>query len=118
MSNGLDFYIEHILKGLGLNDVEFHAARTVFNPKGLEVAYINHEGKVMMDGFKDTYTRLFCDEGYRVVYAGDGHSDFAAASLAQKVFAIDGLLAHCQQVNFPCTTFSKLTEIAEYVEKN
>jgi 2-hydroxy-3-keto-5-methylthiopentenyl-1-phosphate phosphatase len=118
VSNGLDFYIEHILKGLGLEDVEFHAARTLFNPSGLKVDYINPEGKIVLEGLKDTYVRLFRDAGCRVIYAGDGHSDFAAASLAQKIFAIDGLLKHCREVNVPCVTFSKLTEIAEYVEKN
>ena len=35
VSNGLDFYITEILKGLRLSDIEHHAAETRFNPEGL-----------------------------------------------------------------------------------
>ncbi len=116
VSNGLDFYIRHILDSQGLSYVESHAARTVFSPDGLKVAYIGPEGNVLMDGFKETYTRLFRSRGCRVIYAGDGFSDAGAACLAQKIFAIDGLLKYCRQANIEHSTFDKLSDIAKEIE--
>jgi 2-hydroxy-3-keto-5-methylthiopentenyl-1-phosphate phosphatase len=112
VSNGLDFYIEQILKDAGLEHVESHASRTIFTQNGLEVAYIGPSGDVMDEGFKEAYTRLYLEQGCRVIYAGDGFSDATAAKLANKIFAIDGLLKYCREANIPCTTFEKLSDIA------
>ena len=116
VSNGLDFYIEHILKDAGLSRIECHAARTIFKPTGLDVAYISPAGKVITNGFKEAYARLFLERGCRVIYAGDGFSDAGAAKLCHKIFAIEGLLKYCQQTNLPCSTFDKLTDIAKEIE--
>ncbi len=116
VSNGLDFYIEQILKDLGLSHIEFHAARTIFKTTGLDVAYIGPAGNVLTDGFKEAYTRLFLEKEYRVIYAGDGFSDAGAASLAHQIFAIEGLLSYCRQVNLACATFCRLTDIAKEIE--
>jgi 2-hydroxy-3-keto-5-methylthiopentenyl-1-phosphate phosphatase len=116
VSNGLDFYIEQILKDMGLSHIESHTARTIFKPTGLDVAYIGPAGNVLTDGFKEAYTRFFLEQGYRVIYAGDGFSDAGAARLAHKVFAIEGLLSYCRQVNLPCSTFCKLLDIAREIE--
>jgi 2-hydroxy-3-keto-5-methylthiopentenyl-1-phosphate phosphatase len=116
VSNGLDFYIEQILKDMGLSHIESHAAHTIFKPTGLDVAYFGPAGNVLTDGFKEAYTRFFLEQGYRVIYAGDGFSDAGAARLAHKVFAIEGLLSYCRQVNLPCSTFCKLLDIAREIE--
>jgi 2-hydroxy-3-keto-5-methylthiopentenyl-1-phosphate phosphatase len=118
VSNGLDFYIEQILKDAGLGGTEFHAARTLFRPTGLEVAYIGPAGNVMNDGFKEAYVRQFLAQGCRVFYAGDGYSDAGAARLAQRIFAIDGLLKYCRETAIPCDTFKTLTDIAREIEKS
>jgi len=115
VSNGLDFYIEQILKDAGLAHIESHAARTIFRPTGLEVAYIGPAGDVMNGGFKEAYARLFLNQGCRVIYAGDGFSDAGAAKLAHKIFAIDGLLKYCREVKIPCSTFETLTDIAREI---
>lgn len=116
VSNGLDFYIEQILKNAGLAHIESHAARTIFKPTGLEVAYIGPAGNVMDDGFKEAYTRLYLEQGCRVLYAGDGFSDAGAAKLAHKIFAIEGLLKYCREAGIACSTFEKLTDIAREIE--
>ncbi len=116
VSNGLDFYIETILQDQGINGVEVHAAEARFNPKGIEARYVGPEGNVLQDGFKDAYTRLFLGQGYRVIYIGDGYSDFEAAKLAYKVYAIDSLLSYCKQANLGCATFRDLSDIAREIE--
>ncbi len=118
VSNGLDFYIEQVLEDLGLNDVEFHAAETVFDPEGMKVRYVSPDGKEINDGFKEAYMRLFLGQGYRTIYIGNGYSDFPAASLAHEIYGIDGLLEHCQKVNVNCRVFEDLKEIAGSLQTN
>ncbi|MFH1639888.1 MAG: MtnX-like HAD-IB family phosphatase [Chloroflexota bacterium] len=112
VSNGLEFYIETILSDLGINGIEVHAARTLFHPQGIEASYVGPEGNILEGGFKDVYTRLFLSQGYHVIYIGDGLSDFTAAKLAHRVFAVDSLYDRCKQENLGCATFVNLADIA------
>jgi 2-hydroxy-3-keto-5-methylthiopentenyl-1-phosphate phosphatase len=105
VSNGLDFYIDEILKCSRLTDIEYHAAKTVFDPKGLRVRYVSHDGVVLDKDFKLSYTRLFLNQGYRIAYVGDGDSDFVPAQQCERIFATNGLLKHCRENNVTCTPF-------------
>jgi 2-hydroxy-3-keto-5-methylthiopentenyl-1-phosphate phosphatase len=111
VSNGLDFYIKSILEGVGLGNIEIHAARTRFNAGGLEVQYIGPEGNQLNKGFKEAYTKLFLKQGYQVSYVGNGPSDIFPASLAQHVFARDGLLESCREKKLKCKPFSDLNDV-------
>lgn len=111
VSNGLDFYIKSILEGVGLGNIEIHAARTRFNAGGLEVQYIGPEGTPLNRGFKEAYTKLFLKQGYQVAYVGNGPSDIFPASLAQHVFARDGLLESCREKKVKCKPFSDLNDV-------
>ncbi|MDO8715480.1 MAG: HAD-IB family phosphatase, partial [Dehalococcoidales bacterium] len=72
VSNGLDFYIEEILRDVGIEDIKISAARTHFRPEGLEVKYIGPDGSRLENDFKGAYLTSFLSEGYRVLYAGNG----------------------------------------------
>ena len=92
VSNGLDFYIEAILKDLGLENIEVHAAQAAFNPGGVEVHYVGPDGQRLDDGVKEAYTKSFLKLGYTVIYVGNGDSDVAPAKYAHHVFATGELL--------------------------
>ena len=111
VSNGLDFYIKSILEDVGLGNIEIHAARTRFNAGGLEVQYIGPEGNQLNKGFKEAYTKLFLKQGYQVSYVGNGPSDIFPASLAQHVFARDGLLESCREKKLKCKPFDNLNDV-------
>lgn len=111
VSNGLDFYIKSILEDVGLGNIEVHAAQTRFNADGLEVQYIGPEGNPLKSGFKEAYTKLFLKQGYQVAYVGNGPSDVFPASLAQHVFARDGLLESCREKNLACKPFDDLNDV-------
>ena len=113
VSNGLDFYIKAILEEIGLGNLEVYAARTTFKPEGMAVQYIGPEGNPLKRGFKEAYTRLFRQQGYQVVYLGNGPSDVAAAALSQHIFARDGLLDGCRSKKLRCTPFEDLHDIIE-----
>jgi len=116
VSNGLDFYIESILRDIGVENVEVFAARTEFHPGGVEVKYIGPEGNQLQSDFKETYTRLFVKEGYRVIYVGNGISDLPPAKQAHHVFATGELLTYCQEININCTPFNNLDDIIKELE--
>lgn len=115
VSNGLDFYIKTALASLGINDVPVHAATTVFDGHGVQVDYISPAGKILDEGFKESHAQAFLDSGYRIIYIGNGYSDFAAAKMADKIYAIDSLARHCTRENVMCTRFDTLHEVAEEI---
>ena len=116
VSNGLVFYIESILRDIGIDNIDILAAQANFTPKGIEAKYIGPEGNQIQDGFKETYIRLFLRNGYRVVYVGNGISDTSPAKLAHHIFATDELLAYCKETNLNCTPFADLNDVVRGLE--
>jgi 2-hydroxy-3-keto-5-methylthiopentenyl-1-phosphate phosphatase len=116
VSNGLDFYIAEILKSLGLQDIEHHAAETYFDPEGLKVRYVGADGAVLDRDFKLSWTKKFLSEDYRVVYIGDGNSDFVPAQQCHYIFATASLLKHCQRNGIACTPFTDFNDVIKTME--
>jgi len=106
VSNGLDFYIRTILKAIGIDDIEVFAAQTRFGAGGIEARYLDPQGRQLENKFKDAYLRSFQQQGYRVLYAGNGVSDISPASQAYHVFATGDLLSACGERNITCTPFA------------
>ena len=111
VSNGLDFYIETVLSDLGLNKLKTIAGRTEFNHNGITVRYIGPEGKELMSGFKEAFTRLYINQGYCIIYIGNGISDIPAARLCHRVFGRDDLLEHSSGANLQCIPFDDLNDV-------
>jgi 2-hydroxy-3-keto-5-methylthiopentenyl-1-phosphate phosphatase len=116
VSNGLVFYIEAILKKMGLNGFEVYAASNRFSPGGMKVAYISPDGAEIEVGFKEAYTRFLKNDGYDVIYIGNGASDIFAARQAGHIFAIDKLLKRCRRENVPCIPFRNFYDVIEGLE--
>jgi 2-hydroxy-3-keto-5-methylthiopentenyl-1-phosphate phosphatase len=116
VSNGLDFYIKSVLKDLGLENIEVHAAQAAFYPEGMKVQYIGPDGKILEDGFKESYIKSFLELGYRVIYVGNGDSDFPPAKYAHHVFATGELLAYCRDNNLNCRPFGDFIDIVKYID--
>lgn len=117
ISNGLDFYVQIILKELGVKGVEVLAARTEFKPGGLAVKYIGPDGRELQDKFKEAYARRFREEGYHVVYVGNGASDLSPARYAHHIFATSDLLAQCRKLKLDCIAFDDLNEVIRGLER-
>lgn len=116
VSNGLDFYIETILRDIGIDNIEIFAAQTWFGPNGINVQYVGPEGNQLMDSFKEAHVRLFRERGYRVIYAGNGISDISPSKQAHHIFATAELLTYCKKMNLNCTPFIDLNDIVEGLE--
>ena len=111
VSNGLQFYIEAILRALGIKGIEVRAATNKFQTDGVQVQYVAPDGTVLQDGFKEAYTKLFLGQGYRVIYVGNGTSDSYASRHADLVFATGDLLTYYQRHELQCIPFDDLTEV-------
>jgi len=116
VSNGLDFYIKAVLEELGLENIEVYAARTWFHPEGLEVQYIGPDGNQLGSGLKEAYVKLFLEQGYRVIYIGNGDSDISPARYAHHIFARGELLTYCKENNLECRSFTDLTDVVSALE--
>ncbi len=117
VSNGLDFYIEAILKNIGVKGVEVFAAQSRFNPRGMKVKYIGPDGREIDNSFKEAYTQLFLKRGYQVIYIGNGVSDMHPAKRAKHIFATSDLLSCCRQTNLTCTPFSDFNDVVEGLKR-
>jgi len=118
VSNGLDFYINAIFDNAGIpGSVRVIAASTEFDTDRVKVKYIGPDGNELMDKFKESYTRLFLDQGYRVIYAGNGVSDLPAARLSERIFACQDLAEACREHNIPFIPFNSLYDIVEGLKK-
>lgn len=116
VSNGLDFYIRAVLKDLGLENIEVHAAQASFHPEGMKVQYVGPDGRILEDGFKESYIKSFLALGYRIIYVGNGDSDFPPAKYAYYVFATGDLLAYCRESNLRHRPFDNFFDIVRHID--
>ncbi len=116
VSNGLDFYIKAVLKGLGLENIEVHAAQASFHPEGMKVQYVGPDGERLKDGFKEAYIKSFLKLGYRVIYMGNGDSDVAPVKYAHHAFATGELLAYCRENNLKYKPFENLIDVVRDID--
>lgn len=117
VSNGLDFYISAILQNLGLSGIPFHAARSRFRQEGMLVQYIGPDGRELEDRFKEAFTQRYLEQGYQVVYVGNGASDIHPARRSQHVFATGDLLTLCRETGLGCTPFDDLNDVVRGLER-
>lgn len=111
VSNGLTFYIEAILASLGVDGTEVHAAENEFSPDGMKVRYVGPDGIELEAGYKEAYTALLKNQGYGVVYIGNGISDIFPSRLAIKVFATGDLLDKCREEKLECTSYNDFYDV-------
>ena len=117
VSNGMSFYIETILGMLELRDVEYIAGKAEFTPRGMKTWYPGPDGKSLEQGFKQAWTEHFINQGYRVVYIGNGISDFAPARVCSHIFAVDNLVDECNKAGVVHTSFKDFHDIAHALSK-
>jgi 2-hydroxy-3-keto-5-methylthiopentenyl-1-phosphate phosphatase len=116
VSNGLTFYIEAILEKLGINGLDIHAAENVFFPGGVKVRYLGPDGEEVDAGFKETYTDYLCQQGYQVIYIGNGTSDIYPSRKAKYVCATADLLKRCKAEKLKCYPFNDFYDVIKTLE--
>ena len=116
-SNGLDFYIETILRNLGIDNIEVFAGHGEFSPEGMVLTYPGPDGNHLAEGFKETYAEVLKKRRYdNMYYVGNGVSDIYPARHADHVFAIDGLLEQCREKGIDCTPFGDFFDVLKGIK--
>ena len=117
VSSGLDIYVGPTLRRLGLDDLEFHAARAEVTGLGIEVAYVDPWGDGITRGFKDSFAKHFKRSGYSVIYVGDGRSDIGPAAEADFVIARSTLGRHLRENGLPYYSFETFWDVRRHVDE-
>ena len=112
ISGGLDFVIRHFLSLQGLGSVEVISGKTSIRDNGIEFEFPKKRFDDSAD-FKADFVRYQKKLGFKVVYIGDGLSDFQAVREADVVFVVKGsrLADWCREQNIAHIEFTSFGEI-------
>ena len=121
-SDGLDFYIRHILKKNGLEHLDVKA--NVGRPEngGLTVEF-PHENSTcprcgICKGERIANFRLETKGDYRILFVGDGYSDACATREADLIFAKKDLKRYCLDNNISYLDFDTFYDVSrQLIEK-
>ena len=119
VSDGLDFYIDAILKKNNLEDIEFFSNVTVFhdgNKLSIEFPRMNDECE-KCGTCKKGVLREHRSDYDRVIYVGNGYSDVCPAKDADLVFAKEVLYDTCRQDGTACLRYENFQDILDYLDK-
>jgi len=119
VSDGLDFYIDAILKKNNLEDIEFFSNVTVFhdsNKLSIEFPRMNDECE-KCGTCKKSVLREHRSDYDRVIYVGNGYSDVCPAKDADLVFAKDVLYETCRQDGTACLHYNNFHDILDYLDE-
>ncbi len=96
---GLDFYVRAVLERYGIEgSAPAFSVETRTGTAGLEFLYrYAKPGCVGWGNCKCRVLEGFRERVDRIIYVGDGHSDFCPASKSDMVFARGPLVGHCIQ---------------------
>lgn len=118
VSDGLTWYIEHILHCHGVSDVTIYASEIHFGPDGAHLSFPWYSPETPLRGTsKLALVRRYKADGFQVVFIGDGLSDIEVVGAADILYARGSLLDYCRQHRSPAIPFSGLSEVLEDLRK-
>ena len=119
VSDGLDFYIDAILKKNNLQDIEFLSNVTVFhdgNKLSIEFPRMNDKCEKCGTCKKGVLREHRLDYD-RVIYVGNGYSDVCPAKDADLVFAKEVLYEKCREDGTACVHYENFQDILVYLDE-
>lgn len=115
LSDGLDFYIQRILKNYKLDFLKFYSNKLLFQGEDKvapEFPYYKF-GCKFCGNCKGYHIRKNRSPGERIIYIGDGYSDLCAIKEADLVFAKGDLLEYCQQNSLEAFSYENFHDVLE-----
>ncbi len=122
LSDGLDFYVERILRRHGLDRLLFFANHVDFVQDGSTTKlvpsfpYTDSECDQCANCKRNHLLTLSADDDI-LVYVGDGISDRCPVRYADVVFAKKRLIKYCQQQNISYHEFSHFGDVRRQLEQ-
>ena len=114
VSDGVDYFIEQILRHHGYGDLPVFANRLVPAGEGwsLEQPWLSRACAARSGVCKCDVTAATPRMG---VYIGDGRSDECVSATADLLFAKDKLATYCAQENIPFTSFTTFHDVRRHL---
>jgi len=114
-SDGLDFYIEAVLKKHDLTDIEFYSNTAIFGQgDGMSIAFPYQNNLCGKCGAcKTNIVRGFYSRYDRIIYIGDSYSDVCPSQRADLVFAKYILYEKCRQNGTACIYYNNFHDIMD-----
>lgn len=114
LSDGLHWYIDRILERHGFDSLTVYANEIEFTEDGVELSFPWHDPDWPMRGVpKPSIVNRYQDEGFHVVFIGDGLSDAEVAGVADLLYAKGRFLEYCREAGVPAIPFSELGDVVE-----
>lgn len=113
VSNGMAFYVEAVLDREGFSELPFVAPMPTFNgEEGPAVEFGDGVATCERTGLcKCDRVRRFRSGGRKIVFVGDGISDFCAAEEADYVIARSSLKEHCEALGIAHSEFRDFDDV-------
>lgn len=119
LSDGLDFYIRHLLAKFDLAHVPFLCNRGLLTDGGIRVEFPNLPDRCprcgTCKGEQIEAYRQQLGEPCRVVFVGDGYSDACAARAADLLLAKKDLEQYCLKHKIAYTTYHDFNDVARHL---
>lgn len=116
VSDGLSWYIKYLLARDGIFDVPIFANLIHFEDEGFRFEYPWFDSSCPMRAVcKSEVIRRYKSEGTKVIYIGDGVSDYEAVGVADVIYATGNLASYCKSIGYPAKEFLNFeTLLAEW----
>ncbi len=113
LSDGLDFYIELLLRKCGVEQLSCFSNHAEFDGDRLRVSFPHFRADCphgcQCGNCKPAHMMPY--EGYRRVFIGDGISDRLAARTAEIIYAKEHLARYCREDRLPFVPFHRFSDI-------
>ena len=112
LSDGLDFYIDIVLAGLGLSHLPRLANHVNLDRGGFEIEFPHRAPDCERCGnCKRDHVRRLAGTHDVVAFVGDGHSDRCVVRHARPIFAKAALRDYCLREQIPFTPFDRFADL-------
>jgi 2-hydroxy-3-keto-5-methylthiopentenyl-1-phosphate phosphatase len=117
LSDGLRWYIDYILNAHGILDIPVYANDIFFTDRGFQFGFPWFDNSSPLRGTsKNNIIRNFREQGYFIIFAGDGLSDTDAVQYADLIFAKDYLLSYVNSHHIPALQFENLLDVINRIK--
>ncbi|HEY43175.1 MAG TPA: MtnX-like HAD-IB family phosphatase [Anaerolineae bacterium] len=114
VSDGLEWYIDYILTRHDIRGVDIYANQIHFGVGGFRFDFPWYDDETPMRGVcKPRIVRRYQERGRKVVYAGDGMSDFDVIGVADHIFARRKLASFARAQGVEFTDFDDCRDLLE-----
>ena len=119
VSDGLDYPIEHALKGIDTPPIPVYANKLGLRPAGLDISFpFSDASCVVNNGVCKCAVARSIDAGRKlaIVLIGDGRSDYCLARSADYVFAKGSLQRLCEEEHINHSPFATFQDVLTVIQ--